>query len=212
MSSFHAGASFSASSSLFALESAEIISHHSASVLSVEKPIVVPWKLSRERRICSAALIRSSWRGSLGWRLRIRYQSMTADVGHRLGSIAMLSSHFGLKRLGAARQRLQRRDLADREVGGRQRPSSARRAPRRTRRAPAPSARARARESPSRPPPRSTAGRPSACRRRRASPARTSRGRRGRGGRAASPSAAPQRARSRRPIAIDARCSKQVNG
>ena len=102
MSSFHAGASFSATSSLFALESAEIMSHHSASVFSVEKPIVVPWKLSRARRICSAALIRSSWRGSLGWRLRIRYQSMTADVGHRLGSSAMLSSHFALK--GSARR------------------------------------------------------------------------------------------------------------
>ena len=94
MSSRHAGASRSASSNRLALESAEIISHHSASVFSVEKPIVVPWKFRRERRICSASFIRSSRFGTFGERLSTRYQSSTAEVGHRLGSMAMLSSHL----------------------------------------------------------------------------------------------------------------------
>ena len=147
MSSFHAGASFSATSSLFALESAEIMSHHSASDFSVEKPIVVPWKLRRARRICSAAFIRSSWRGSLGWRFRIRYQSMHGGRRPQVGLERDAVEPLRVERLGAARQRFERRDLADREVGGRHARRSARRAPRRTRRAPAPSARARGRES-----------------------------------------------------------------
>ncbi len=102
MSSFHAATSLNATRSLLALLSAEIMSHHSASRLSVLKFIVVPWKLRRERSTCSAAVIRSSRRGSFGWRLRIRYQSITADVGHRFGSMVKLSSHFALS--GSARR------------------------------------------------------------------------------------------------------------
>ena len=71
-------------------------------------------------------------------RLSTRYQSITAEVGHRFGSIAMLSSHFGVERFLAPRQRFERRDLADREIRGRQRANSARCGPRRSRSAPAP--------------------------------------------------------------------------
>ena len=73
------------------------MSHHSASRFSVEKFIVVPWKFKRERSTCSAAAKRSAWRGSFGWRFRMRYQSITADVGQRLGSIVKLSSHLALR-------------------------------------------------------------------------------------------------------------------
>ena len=96
MSSRHAGTSTSASSSRLAFKSAETISHHNASLFSVEKPIVVPWKFRRERRICSASRMRVVALRQRGWRLSSRYQSITADVGHRFGSIAMLSSHAGL--------------------------------------------------------------------------------------------------------------------
>lgn len=91
--------------SLFAFASAEIINHHNASDFSVEKPIVVPWKFSRARR--SPAPLRAARRAAALRRARTIVQSTTADVGHRFGSIANVSSQRESRRLGPARQRLE---------------------------------------------------------------------------------------------------------
>ena len=114
-------------------ESAEIMSHHSASVFSVEKPIVVPWKLRRERRICSAALkplvVARQLRLALEDQVPVDHRRRRPQV--RLDREAV--EPLRVERLRAARQRFERRDLADREVGGRQRASSGRCGPRRSR-------------------------------------------------------------------------------
>ena len=95
MSSRHCGSFASASTPRTAFWSVAIISHQSASVRSVEKPIVVPWKLSRERRICFASAKRSARRGTFCSRSRTPSQSITAEVGQRFGSSAIESSIFG---------------------------------------------------------------------------------------------------------------------
>jgi hypothetical protein len=84
------------SSRRLALLSAEDISHHQSSVRSVEKVMVVPCRLRRERRIWSASFRRCACCGSLGERCRIWYQSMTADVGHRFGCTLNDSSSLAL--------------------------------------------------------------------------------------------------------------------
>jgi hypothetical protein len=75
-----------------AFESEEIISHHSASLRSLENVMIVPWKFSRERRMVSASWRRASARGTPFTRSRMPSQSITADVGQRLGSMLMDSS------------------------------------------------------------------------------------------------------------------------
>ena len=86
MSARQAGLSAMASSSRLALLSADDISHHQLSVRSVEKPMVVPCRFRRARRICSAWARCLACCGSWGERFSTRYQSITADVGHRLGA------------------------------------------------------------------------------------------------------------------------------
>jgi hypothetical protein len=103
------------------------MSHQSASFFSVENVITVPWKFRRERRIESACSRRASRPSRPGTRCRIPIQSMSAEVGQRAGSIAIASSISGCRAL-VARERLDRRELADREVGGRQRRAARRRA------------------------------------------------------------------------------------
>ena len=63
------------------------MSHHSASLRSVEKPIVVPWKFSRERRICSR-FARDARRAARHIRLAAsgcRASRAPPDVGQRVG-------------------------------------------------------------------------------------------------------------------------------
>jgi hypothetical protein len=78
-----------------ALASADCINQKKSSEPSVEKPIVVPWKLSRERRICFAASRREARSGTFTVRSSTFSQSSTAEVGHRFGSMVMESRRAG---------------------------------------------------------------------------------------------------------------------
>ena len=92
------------------------MSHQSASERSVEKPIVVPWKLRRERRICRASRRRRACASAMpSTRVSTLSQSMTADVGQRFGSIGEARRASRLRRVVAG-QRFDRRELADRQV------------------------------------------------------------------------------------------------
>src|SRR3970282_438964 len=80
---------------LTAFSSVETISHQRSSVLSVEKPIVVPWRLSRDLIICSDSFSFLS-RSGISLILKSTFiQSITADVGHKLGSIDIEPRRFG---------------------------------------------------------------------------------------------------------------------
>ena len=199
MSSRHAGASSSASSSGWRWQSAEIINHHSASVFSVEKPIVVPWKFRRERRICSASCMRSSRLGSFGWRFSIE---VPVDHRRRRPQVRLdrdAVEPLGVERVLAARQRFERGDLADRQVGGLQRRVAHDAAFDEADQRLLDAARRVLPESPSPLRRRRTACTRSASRRRRAGTASTSAGRRGRGSRDAAHQARPIAWRSRKP-------------
>ena len=114
---FHAPAWSRCRISRAGFASGHAISHHISSPSDAEKPIVVPWRFSRARMICSASSSRASRSGASGMRLRMSHQSSTADVGHRFGSIAMLSEQRRL-RLPGAGERGDGGELANGEVGG----------------------------------------------------------------------------------------------
>ena len=57
--------------------------------------MVVPWKFSLDRRICSASCMRSVRFGIPSTRWRMLNQSITADVGQKFGSIAIEVSISG---------------------------------------------------------------------------------------------------------------------
>ncbi|HAV36557.1 MAG TPA: hypothetical protein DCX52_09415 [Massilia sp.] len=87
MSACQAGLSSIASSRRFALPSGVAISHHQSSLRSVEKPMVVPCRFRRARRMRSAWASRTACSPSPGVRRSTRYQSMRAEVGHSSGSM-----------------------------------------------------------------------------------------------------------------------------
>jgi len=95
-SSFHVSRSVTASSARTALTSGETMSHHRRSALSVENPIAVPCRLIRERRTCCAAASFFARSGMSAVRFSTPIQSITAEVGHRLGSTATEASRAAL--------------------------------------------------------------------------------------------------------------------
>jgi len=91
-SSFQASRSVAASSVRTALTSGVTMSHHRPSARSVEKPIAVPCRFSRERRTCCAASSFLARSGMSAVRFSTPIQSITAEVGQRWGSTATEAS------------------------------------------------------------------------------------------------------------------------
>src|SRR5574341_282432 len=95
MSSFQFSNVRRVSKPLAAFSSVETISHQRSSVLSVEKNIVVPWRLSLDLIICSDSFSFLS-RSGIPLILKSTFiQSITAEVGHKLASIDIEPRRFG---------------------------------------------------------------------------------------------------------------------